>query len=98
MKFLRKAMKRYGRPETIVTDKLGSYRAALRMIGKAACQETGRWLKIGRKTLTSPSDDANGQCSGFGRWEVFRNSQQFIHPYRIISIRSAISTAAKISS
>jgi putative transposase len=37
-------MKRYDRPETIVTDKLGSYRAALRKIGNAACQETGRWL------------------------------------------------------
>jgi putative transposase len=42
--FLRKAMKRYGRPETLVTDKLGSYRAAVRTIGNAACQETGRWL------------------------------------------------------
>jgi putative transposase len=41
--FLRKAMKRHGRPETIATDKLGSYRAALRTIGNAACQETGRW-------------------------------------------------------
>ena len=30
LKFLRKVMKRYGRPKTIVTDKLGSYRAALR--------------------------------------------------------------------
>jgi hypothetical protein len=37
-------MKRYGQPETIVTDKLGSYRAALRTIGNAERQETGRWL------------------------------------------------------
>ena len=44
LKFLRKAMKRYSRPKTIVTDKLGSYRATLRTIGNAACQETGRWL------------------------------------------------------
>ena len=44
LKFLRKVMKRYGRPQTIVTDKLGSYRAALRTTGNAACQETGRWL------------------------------------------------------
>jgi putative transposase len=44
LKFLRKAMKRYGQPKTIVIDKLGSYRAALRKIGNAACQETGRWL------------------------------------------------------
>ena len=37
-------MKRYGRPESIVTDKLRSYGAALRKIGNAARQETGRWL------------------------------------------------------
>jgi putative transposase len=37
-------MKRYGQSETIVTDKLGPYRAVLRTIGNAARQETGRWL------------------------------------------------------
>ncbi len=31
--FLRRAMKRYGRPEVIVTDRLRSYRAAMREIG-----------------------------------------------------------------
>ena len=30
LKFLRKAMKRYGRPKTIVTDKLGSYHCSAR--------------------------------------------------------------------
>jgi len=35
LKFLRKAMKRYGRPEVIVTDKLRSYRAAMNIIGNA---------------------------------------------------------------
>jgi len=42
--FLRKAMKLYGRPEIIVTDKLRSYRAAMKQIGIASRQETGRWL------------------------------------------------------
>ena len=37
-------MKRYGRPKTIVTDKLRSYRAAMKTIGNEARQETGRWL------------------------------------------------------
>ena len=41
--FLRKAMKRHGRPEVIVTDRLRSYGAALTEIGAAARQETGRW-------------------------------------------------------
>jgi putative transposase len=44
LKFLRKSMKRYGRPEVLVTDKLRSYGAAMKVIGNADRQETGRWL------------------------------------------------------
>ena len=44
LKFLRKAMKRYGRPKMIVTDRLRSYSAAMKIIGNAGRQETGRWL------------------------------------------------------
>ena len=43
LKFMRKAMKRYGRPKVIVTDKLRSYRAAMNIIGNAGRQETDRW-------------------------------------------------------
>ena len=42
--FLKRTMKRYGRPEVIVTDRLRSYRAAMREIGNKARQVTGRWL------------------------------------------------------
>ena len=44
LKFLKRAMKRYGRPRAIVTDKLRSYRAAMNVIGNAATQKCGRWL------------------------------------------------------
>tara|TARA_R110002073_G_scaffold33185_2_gene99816 strand:- start:55 stop:756 length:702 start_codon:yes stop_codon:yes gene_type:complete len=44
LKFLRKAMKRYGQPKTIVTDRLKSYRAALKTIGNEGDQEVGKWL------------------------------------------------------
>ncbi|MDW4551406.1 IS6 family transposase [Defluviimonas sp. D31] len=44
LKFLRKLMRRYGRPEVLVTDRLPSYRAALREIGATDLQHTGRWL------------------------------------------------------
>ena len=37
-------MRKHGRPEVFVTDKLRSYRAALKEIGAADCQETGRWV------------------------------------------------------
>lgn len=41
--FLKKAMKRYGNPEVIVTDRLASYRAAMKVIGNEGRQETARW-------------------------------------------------------
>ena len=44
LKFLRKLMRRYGRPKEIVTDRLPSYRAALRELGWSDLQTTGRWL------------------------------------------------------
>jgi putative transposase len=44
LKFLRKAMKRYGSPNVIVTDRLRSYGAAMKVIGNADRQETGLWL------------------------------------------------------
>jgi putative transposase len=44
LKFFKKATKRPGRPKAIVTDGLRSYGAALKQIGAADRQETGRWL------------------------------------------------------
>ncbi len=35
LKFLKRVMKRYGRPRSIVTDRLRSYRAAMKVIGNA---------------------------------------------------------------
>jgi putative transposase len=42
--FLRKSMKWHGRPHIVVTDKLRSYGAAMKVIGNVERQETGRWL------------------------------------------------------
>ena len=44
LRFPRKAMKRYGNPEVIVTDRLRSYGAAIEVLGNEAKQETGRHL------------------------------------------------------
>ena len=44
LKFLKKAMRKHGRSGALVTDKLRSYGAALKEIGAAERQETGRWL------------------------------------------------------
>ena len=44
LKFIKKAMKRHGRTKAIVTDRLRSYGAALKEIGAADLQQTGRRL------------------------------------------------------
>jgi putative transposase len=43
-KFLRKTIKRHCRPHVIVTNLLRSYGAAMKVIGNADKQETGRWF------------------------------------------------------
>src|ERR1700683_3703868 len=44
VKFLKRIMKKYGRPREIVTDGLRAYSAAMREVGNADRQEVGRWL------------------------------------------------------
>lgn len=41
--FLKRAMKRYGRPWSVVTDRLRSYPAAIKAIGVHRRQECRRW-------------------------------------------------------
>ena len=44
LKFLKRTMKRYGRPELTVRDRLRSYGAAMKDIGVEDRQRCGRWL------------------------------------------------------
>ena len=44
LKFLKRTMKRYCQAKAIVTDRLGSYGAAMKAMGIAERQECGRWL------------------------------------------------------
>ena len=43
LKFLKKLIKRHGRPQELVTDGLRSYGAALKELGAEHRQVTGRW-------------------------------------------------------
>ncbi|WP_339631117.1 DDE-type integrase/transposase/recombinase [uncultured Sneathiella sp.] len=54
LKILKKAMKKYGNPKVIVTDKLRSYGAAMKVIGNKAHQETKRWLNNRAKNSHQP--------------------------------------------
>ncbi len=41
--FLKRILKKYGAPKVIVTDRLKSYRAAMKISGNGFSQEVGRW-------------------------------------------------------
>ena len=43
LRFMKKALKRHGSPDTITTDGLRSYKAAMNELGNAQKQEVGRW-------------------------------------------------------
>ena len=54
LKFLRKAMRKHGRPENIITDRLRSYGVALKELGALDRQETGCWLNNGAEYYHLP--------------------------------------------
>jgi putative transposase len=47
-------MKRHGKAEVLVTDKLRSYGAAMKVMGNIEKQETGRWLNNRAENLHQP--------------------------------------------
>jgi putative transposase len=63
--FIKRAMKRYGQPKVIVTDRLRSYRAAMDVIGNAADQECGRWLNNRAENSHQPFRRREGAMSNF---------------------------------
>jgi putative transposase len=65
LQFLKRAMKRYGKPKVIVTDRLRSYRAAMNAIENAADQECGRWLNNRAENSHQPFRRREGAMSKF---------------------------------
>ncbi len=65
LRFLKCAMKRYGRPRSIVTDRLRSYRAAMKVIGNAANQICGRWLNNRAENSHQPFRRREGAMAKF---------------------------------
>ena len=65
LKFLKRSMKRYGRPKTIVTDRLRSYGAAMKVIGNAPDQDCGRWLNNRAENSHQPFRRREGAMARF---------------------------------
>ena len=65
LKFLKRAMKRYGRPEVIVTDRLRSYGAAMKEIGVEDRRLCGRWLNNRAENSHQPFRRREGAMAKF---------------------------------
>ena len=75
LKFLKRAMKRYGRPTSFVTDRLRSYGAAMNVIGVADRQVCGRWLNNRAENSHQPFRRREEAMAKF-RGEVQRRKTQ----------------------
>jgi putative transposase len=65
LKVLKRAMKRYGRPGTLVTDRLRSYGAAMKAIGIVGRHECGRWLNNRAENSHQPFRRREGAMAKF---------------------------------
>ncbi len=80
LSFIKRAMKRYGRPQTLVADGLRSYPAAMNEIGNLGRQEVGR---PGRVAGGHELDEAAGwgRCVRWRRVSVRLTAPDAVHPH-----------------
>ena len=98
LKFLKRIMKKYGRPRRSSPTGFALIPAAMKEIGIAGCQEVVVGSTIARRIRISRFDDESARCSGFEASRRCRNSAQFTPRSTTILIRSAISSPAKSTS
>ena len=65
LKFLKRTMKRVGRPSSIVTDQLRSYQAAMKGLGNPGRQECRRWLNNRAENSHQPFRRREGAMARF---------------------------------
>ena len=76
LKLMRKLLKKHGvTPVTIVTDKLGSYRSALRELGFARRHDTGRWKNNRAENSHQPLRQRERRMK---RFKSPRSAQRFL--------------------
>ena len=92
LKFMKKAMRRYGSPNEIVTDRLRSYSAAAKELGCADKQITERRIH------TYLFDDENVRCCGSGVCTASKSSPQFTPHFTITSTHKGHYQLAVLSS
>ena len=104
LKFLRKSLRRHGATESIVTDRLASYGAALKSIGAIGKRETGRWLNNRAENSHQPFRRRERAMLRFRRMrtegprsEFYKSSPPCTAPFTTTSIRNEHSSADRTS-
>jgi putative transposase len=82
LRFLRKSMKRHGRPVKLVTDRLRSYGAALKDIGRGDDREVGRWCNNRAENSHLPFRRRERAMQRFRR---MRSLQMFVSVHASVS-------------
>ena len=93
LKFLRRAMKRYGNPKIIVTDRLASYGAALKTLRIKLRQRCGRWRNNRAENSHQPFRRREGTMARFRDIKPCRSSPQAMPLSTITSTLNATSSA-----
>ena len=91
LKLLKRIMKKYGQPRSVVTDGLCFYLAAMKEIGNVDRHEVGRRLNNRAENSHQPFRRRSEPCSSFGVRRHYKSSVQFTRRSTIISTKSVIS-------
>jgi putative transposase len=97
LRFLKKALKRHGRAETVVTDGLRSYPAAMRALGNLYRREMGRWLNNPAENSHLPFRRRERAMLRFRQVKPCRNSYQCTHHFTTTSTRNATSLTVRLA-
>jgi IS1 family transposase len=95
LKFLKRMMKKCGQPQSVVTDGLCSYPAAMKEIGNADRHEVGRRLNNRAEKSHQPFRRPERAMQLFRARRHYKSSAQFMRRSTIISTRNVISSPAK---
>ena len=79
LRFPKRTMKRYGRPRVIVTDRLRSYAAAMKVIGVEDRQICGQWLNNRAENSHPPFRRREGAMA------KFRDIKSLFIPFHTVS-------------
>jgi putative transposase len=98
LRFMRKALKRHGRAEAIVTDGLKSYPAAMREFGNEARREVGRHADNRAENSHLPFRRRERAMQRSRQMKSLQSAPPFTAPSTITSTRNVISSTARPTS